>query len=97
MTKKRCLSGKKDPGGVDPWGTCWPGPNNTGVPAGTKLRPIHGDRTITKRGKVVDGWDVSGCINVAALGVTIKNTRARCITLPSGSKAGTATTGKEAQ
>jgi hypothetical protein len=25
------------PGGPDPWGGCWPGPANTGVPAGTRL------------------------------------------------------------
>jgi hypothetical protein len=30
-------------GGADPWGGCWPGPNNTGVPAGTALRKVPQD------------------------------------------------------
>jgi hypothetical protein len=28
------------PGGPDPWGGCWPGPGNTGVPAGTTLQNV---------------------------------------------------------
>jgi hypothetical protein len=32
-----CIGAPNTPGGLDPWGGCWPGPNNTGVPAGTKL------------------------------------------------------------
>jgi len=33
-----CLTGALNaPGTADPWGGCWPGPNNTGVPAGTTL------------------------------------------------------------
>lgn len=28
------------PGGPDPWGGCWPGPGNTGVPAGTTLTQV---------------------------------------------------------
>ncbi len=82
-----CLSSPQDPGGADPWGTCWPGPNNTGVPAGTRLTAMSGNQTIKTDGQVVDGWDVKGCINVEALNVTIKNSRAHCVSLPSGAKA----------
>jgi hypothetical protein len=57
------------------------------VPSGTSLTPIAGDRTVSERGAVVDGWDVDGCIVVAALGVTIQHSRARCITLESDSPA----------
>ncbi len=85
--KAACLSSKKVPGGTDPWGTCWPGPDNTGIPAGTKLTPKSGNQTISKNGRVVDGWDVNGCIEVAALNVTIKNSRARCITIASNTRA----------
>jgi hypothetical protein len=30
-------SAENTAGGADPWGGCWPGPGNTGVPAGTNL------------------------------------------------------------
>ena len=32
-----CGAAPNTPGGADPWGGCWPGPDNTGVPAGTGL------------------------------------------------------------
>lgn len=51
-----------------------PGPNNTGVPAGVKLKS-SGSLTITKANTVIDGLDVKGSITVRAEGVVIKNTR----------------------
>jgi hypothetical protein len=54
-----------------------PGPDNTGVPAGTALRP-SGSVTVTEDGAVVDGLDVDGCIVVRADDVTIRNSRIRC-------------------
>jgi hypothetical protein len=54
----------------------WPGPGNTGVPAGVKLRP-SGEITVTKDGTVIDGVDVNGCIIVKANHVTIRHTRVR--------------------
>lgn len=54
-----------------------PGPHNTGVPAGTVLRP-SGTIRITQPGAVVDGLDIAGCVVVAANDVTIRNTRVRC-------------------
>jgi hypothetical protein len=48
---------------------------------------VDGDLRITKRGAVVSRVDVAGCINVLAVNVTIKNSKAHCIALPSGSKA----------
>lgn len=74
-----CAGSRRDPGGPDPWGGCWPGPHNTGVPAGTSLTSYSGDRTISRRGAVVSGWDVDGCIIVTAVGVTIENSRAGCV------------------
>jgi hypothetical protein len=35
------------PGGEDPWGGCWPGSGNTGVPAGTSLTTYSGGTTIS--------------------------------------------------
>lgn len=74
-----CIGTAKEPGGPDPWGGCWPGPHNTGVPAGTRLTAYSGDRTVSTPGAVIDGWDVDGCILVTALGVTIQNSRAHCV------------------
>ncbi|WP_369140394.1 hypothetical protein [Modestobacter versicolor] len=54
-----------------------PGPDDTGVPAGTVLEP-SGDLEVTEEGAVVDGLDVDGCVVVRADDVTIQNTRIRC-------------------
>jgi hypothetical protein len=86
-TGTACPGDPSSPDGPDPWGACWPGPATTGVPSGTTLDSSVGDRTVSTRGAVVDGWDVDGCIVVSALGVTIQNSRARCITLESDSPA----------
>lgn len=53
-----CTAPANTPGGPDPWGGCWPGPNNTGVPAGTQL--VNGD-TATPSGLPADntGWTYS--------------------------------------
>jgi hypothetical protein len=55
----------------------WPGPGDTGVPAGTKLVQKTGSIVIKEDGKVIDGWDVTGDITVEADNVTIRNTRVR--------------------
>lgn len=52
----------------------WPNAANTGVPAGTVLRP-SGDITVTQNGAVLDGLDVTGCITVKANDVTIRRSR----------------------
>lgn len=54
-----------------------PGPGTTGVPAGTALQP-SGPLVIREAGTVVDGLDVTGCVDVRAPDVTIRNTRIRC-------------------
>lgn len=54
-----------------------PGPDNTGVPAGLKLRP-SGDLRITAANTIVDGLDINGCVVVLASNVVIRNTRIRC-------------------
>lgn len=42
------------PSGADPWGGCFPGPNNTGVPAGTQLTAYTGSCVITTPNTVID-------------------------------------------
>ncbi|ETK34338.1 right-handed parallel beta-helix repeat-containing protein [Microbispora sp. ATCC PTA-5024] len=56
----------------------WPGPDTTGVPPGTPLRP-SGSIRVTREGTVIDGLDVHGEISVEADDVTIRNTRVRGI------------------
>ncbi|GGC05475.1 hypothetical protein [Cellulomonas carbonis] len=54
-----------------------PGPHNTGVPAGTVLRP-SGTLRVTQPGAVIDGLDIEGCLVIDADDVTVRNTRIRC-------------------
>lgn len=54
-----------------------PGPTNTGVPAGTVLRPYHGNLTITTPGAVYDALDIHGFVTIKAPNVTIKRSRIR--------------------
>lgn len=63
-----------EPGGPDPWGGCWPGESNTGVPAGVTLTNYTGPCTITANGTVIDAKTVScGPLVVQASGVVIIN------------------------
>ena len=60
------------PGGPDPWGGCWPGPDNTGVPAGTTLTAYTGSCTITANNTVIDSKNVQcSPLTVQASNVTI--------------------------
>jgi len=65
----------------------WPGPSNTGVPAGVVLHPpVNGDPNytlagnsviVTKDGAVINGLDISGQLFISANGVVVENTRVR--------------------
>jgi hypothetical protein len=52
----------------------WPGPGNTGVPAGTTLTP-SGSITVTADGTVLNALDITGCVDIQANNVTIKDSR----------------------
>ncbi|WP_196250937.1 hypothetical protein [Cellulomonas sp. JZ18] len=58
------------PASRPPAGT--PGPDTTGVPAGTRLTVHEGDMRITKAGTVVDSMDIRGIVRVEAPNVTIR-------------------------
>ncbi len=47
------------PGGPDPWGGCWPGQTNTGVPAGTNLAAYTGSCTVTANNTIIDSRTVN--------------------------------------
>ena len=52
----------------------WPGPSNTGYPAGQVFsRTVTGGYIVTADNTVIDGWRVCGGIQVRAQNVTIRN------------------------
>jgi hypothetical protein len=62
--------------GYDPWGGCFPGPSNTGVPVGTVLTNYTGPCTITAAGTVIDGKTINCTpLAVQALNVTVRNSK----------------------
>jgi hypothetical protein len=77
-----CTGTAGQPGGADPWGGCWPGVNNTGVPAGTSLAVVNGNQTYSTANQVISGLDIRGCVFVTAPGVVIKNSKISCPSSP---------------
>lgn len=67
------------PGGPDGTGTCWPGPNNTGVPIGTILTTYTGPNTIRVANTVIHS-KIINCtdFNIQAANVVIKNSKVNC-------------------
>jgi hypothetical protein len=61
--------------GMDPWGGCFPGPSNTGVPDGVALTPYTGPCEITEPNTVIDGKAVDCDLDVRAEGLVVKNSR----------------------
>lgn len=56
----------------------WPGPQSTGVPAGTALAPLNGETALLATpGEVVDGKDVTGCLTITASNITLRRFRVR--------------------
>jgi hypothetical protein len=60
--------------GADPCSRPKPGPDNTGVPAGTVLTP-SGSITVMNDGEIVEGLEIAGTITVLADNVTIRKVR----------------------
>ena len=59
--------------GPDPWGGCFPGPSNTGVPSGTQLTAYTGPCRITTANTVIDSKIVNCSLDIATSGVVIRN------------------------
>jgi hypothetical protein len=70
-----CTGSRNTPGGPDPWGGCFPGASNTGIPAGTALSTYTGPMTVTANGTVIDAKTISGDLQIKASGVIIKNSK----------------------
>lgn len=83
-----CVGAVNTPGGADPWGGCWPGPQNTGYPRGlpgdgrtpVKLTAYTGPTTINSCGTVIDSKIVSGDIILQA-GNGTHDARTPCLTI----------------
>ena len=66
-----CVGNPYEPGGPDPWGGCWPGPQNTGYPKGlpgdsrtpVTLTNYTGPNVITSCGVVIDK-KITGWLNI---------------------------------
>jgi hypothetical protein len=54
----------------------FPGPSNTGVPSGAKLRP-SGTVVVTEPGTVIEGLDITGTLDIRADDVVVRRTRIR--------------------
>ncbi|WP_161632125.1 DUF4082 domain-containing protein [Nakamurella lactea] len=71
-TSAGCVGAANTPGGPDPWGGCWPGPQNTGYPHGlpgdtrkpVTLTNYTGPTTIKSCGVVIDSKIVNDTILV---------------------------------
>ena len=68
-----CSAPANTPGGSDGRGGCFPGPDNTGVPAGTNLKPYAGPCTISVANTIIDSKVVNCEINIRTTGVVIRN------------------------
>lgn len=78
------VAGTHVPGGSDGRGGCWPGPGNTGVPAGTTLTAYSGPSTIRTAGTRLTGVR-TGSLTIAAAGVVIDRSQINgTITVASG-------------
>jgi hypothetical protein len=72
----RCGAPPSSPGGPDPWGGCWPGPGNTGVPAGTALTRYTGKCDLRTDNAVIEAKIVDcGGMLVYATNVVIKRSK----------------------
>jgi len=63
------------PEGPDPWGGCFPGPSNTGIPAGTTLSAYTGPCSINTANTVITAKTVNCDLTINASGVQITNSK----------------------
>lgn len=63
----------------------WPGPGNTGYPSGQVFKSVTGGLVISADNTVIDGYKVSGGIQVRAKNVTIRNS---WVTMDAGGRSG---------
>ena len=74
-TPASCTGNKHTPGGSDGMNGCWPGPSNTGVPAGTVLSAYTGSCTITANNTTIDSKTINCDLVIQASGVKITKSK----------------------
>jgi hypothetical protein len=70
-----CVGARHAAGGPDGMGGCWPGPSNTGIPAGHALTAYTGPCKIALDNTVLDGKLVTCQLNIQASNITIRNSK----------------------
>lgn len=70
-TTAGCSGASWTPGSADPWGGCWPGTDNTGVPTGVVLSNYTGPCTVTVANTVIDAKTVNCTLSIQAENVRI--------------------------
>lgn len=75
------------PDGPDPWGGCFPGPSNTGIPSGTSLSTYSGPCTITTANTTITAKTINCDLSIQAANVLIVNSKinASVVSVDSGS------------
>lgn len=63
------------PGGPDPWGGCFPGTANTGIPSGTSLSAYSGPCTISTSNTIIDSKTINCDLNITGTNIVIKNSK----------------------
>lgn len=74
-SSESCANAKHEPGGPDAWDGCWPGPDNTGVPAGTSLTPYEGPCVIKVDDTVIDAKTIDCDLQIQAANVRITRSK----------------------
>lgn len=92
------VAGSNLPGAADPYGGCFPGPGNTGVPADAVLGTYTGSCTIATSGTVLDHVHVYGAaggtgsmcatLTITGTNVTIRNSLLSDVDLNDGDSTG---------
>ena len=70
---EECQEADFTPGGSDGVGGCFPGPDNTGVPAGTSLTTYSGPNPITVNNTTINAKTITAGLSIDASNVTITN------------------------
>lgn len=91
-----CVGLPNTPGGADPWGSCWPGPHNTGYPHGlpgdtrtpVTLSDYTGPMTLSSCGVTIDSKTISGDLLITA-GNGTHSAATPCITIKNSLLKGT--------
>jgi hypothetical protein len=66
-----CPGAPNTPGGEDPWGGCWPGPNNTGI-AGCPALTAYTGTVWAGDGDVVENMLIYGQLRVPGMNATVR-------------------------